>query len=247
MLARIHSCSVLGIDGHAVAVEVDNAPGTFGTQIVGLPDIAVKESKERVASALKNSGFRYPRGWTLVNLAPADVRKEGSALDLPIAVGMIAASGQMAPGVLESYALAGELALDGSLRPVSGALSMALTARDLGLDGIVLPVANADEAGVVPDIDVIAVPTLNEAGRVPQWRAGDAAVQDRLAHGPEEGAGPRAGSDGSEGPGPCEARTYRRGGWWSQYAYGRSARHREDDARLAPAGYPAGHEFRGSA
>ena len=163
MLARVQSGAVLGIDPFPLAVEVDNHPGTNLFFMVGLPDAAVKESKERVGSALKNSGFRYPRGVIVVNLAPADIRKEGSALDLPIAVGMLAASGQLAGDRFTDYAIAGELGLDGSIRSVVGALSLAIGARDEGLRGIVVPAANAPEAGVVQGVDVIPVATLNEA------------------------------------------------------------------------------------
>jgi len=163
MLARVHSCAVIGIDGVPLSVEVDQRPGMFKVDIVGLPDIAVKESRERVNSAIRNAGFRLPRGYVVVNLAPADIHKKGSALDLPIALGMLVASEQVQPTQTGEYAVAGELALDGSLRPVSGALCMTIAARDQGLRGIVLPEANADEAGVVPDFDVIPVARITEA------------------------------------------------------------------------------------
>jgi magnesium chelatase family protein len=116
MLARVHSCALLGIDAYALAVEVDSMPGMQKVLMVGLPDVAVKESEQRVGSAIRNSGFRFPRGHVVINLAPADMRKEGSALDLPIAVGMLAASDQLAGVRLGEYVIAGELALDGSLR-----------------------------------------------------------------------------------------------------------------------------------
>jgi len=163
MLARVHSCAMQGIDGIPVAVEVDNTPGTNKITIVGLPDMAVKESQERVSSAIKNSGFRFPRGNIIINLAPADLRKEGSALDLPIAIGLLAASDQLEGERFTDYALAGELALDGSLRPVSGALCMALSVRDEGLQGILLPTENVESAGVVPGVDVIPVRHLRDA------------------------------------------------------------------------------------
>ena len=164
MLARVLSCSVLGIEAAPLQVEVDSYFGlNKRTIIVGLPDAAVKESAERVNSALKNSGYRPPRGNTVVNLAPADVRKEGSALDLPIALGMLISTDQNPGRLLADYAISGELALDGSVRPVSGALPMALAAREQGLRGIVLPADNAEEAGIVPGIEVIPVRTLTEA------------------------------------------------------------------------------------
>ncbi len=148
MLARVQSAAVLGIDAYTVAIEVDNTGGQQNqTWIVGLPDAAVKESDSRVRSALRNSGFRYPRGYNTINLAPAGMRKEGSALDLPIALGLLAASAQIGGNAFNEYAFVGELALDGSLRPVAGALAMALNARNQGLRGIVLPAMNADEDG----------------------------------------------------------------------------------------------------
>jgi magnesium chelatase family protein len=163
MLARVHSCAVMGIEGFAVTVEADVSPGLNKLEVVGLPDAAVKESRERVRSAVRNSGFRFPRGVIVVNLAPADMRKEGSALDLPIAVGMLAASDQLSGLKIPDYALVGELALDGSIRPVAGALAMTLDARKRGLRGIILPRENADEAGVVGGLEIIPARTLNEA------------------------------------------------------------------------------------
>jgi len=163
MLARIQTCTVLGIDGIPVAVEVDNHPGVNKMTMVGLADQAVKESQERVNSAIKNSGYRFPRGILVVNLAPAHIRKEGSALDLPIAIGLLAASEQINFERLTAYSLAGELALNGELRPIAGALSMTIAAKKQGLRGIVLPTMNAMEAGVVPGIDVIPANNLQDA------------------------------------------------------------------------------------
>jgi len=153
----------LGIDGIPLAVEVDNYPGLNKLLIVGLPDAAVKESQERVSSAIRNSGFRFPRGMTVVNLAPADIRKEGSALDLPIALGLLAASEQMHGDKLGDYTVIGELALNGAIRPVTGVLPMVISARDQKLRGILVPQENVREAGVVPGIDAIGVSTLQEA------------------------------------------------------------------------------------
>ena len=163
MLARIQSSAIFGIEGMPLSVEVDNYHGMEKLTIVGLPDAAVKESQQRVHSAIRNSGFRVPRGVTVVNLAPADRRKEGSALDLPIALGLLGASEQMAGERLGAYALVGELALNGAVRPVTGALPMTISARDQGMRGIVLPRENATEAGIVPDMEVIPVATLQEA------------------------------------------------------------------------------------
>ena len=163
MLARVQSCAILGIDSIPLAIEVDTSPGMQRFVIVGLPDAAIKESSERVTAAVKNSGFRTPRGTTLVNLAPADIRKEGSALDLPIALGILASTDQLRSETLGDYVIVGELALNGAVRPVAGALSMAIGARAKGMRGIVLPVDNAEEAGVVEGVDVISVRTLDEA------------------------------------------------------------------------------------
>jgi magnesium chelatase family protein len=163
MLARVQSCGIFGIHAFVLAIEVDTAPGQSKTTIVGLPDAVVKESEQRVRAALRNSGFRGPRGIVTVNLAPADVRKEGSALDLPIAIGMLAASDQLSGGLLQDYAVIGELALDGSVRPVVGALSMAIALRNAGRRGLLLPRANAEEAGVVQGIDILPVDRLDEA------------------------------------------------------------------------------------
>ena len=174
MLARVHSGAVLGIDPFPLAIEVDNRPGTNKISIVGLPDTAVKESLERIRSALRNSGFRPPRGVVVVNLAPANIRKEGSALDLPIAVGMLVASEQLSGMRFGEYALAGELALDGSIRPVAGALSLALGAREQQLRGILVPACNAVEAGVVQGIEVIPVRMLDEAAA---FMAGDTDIE----------------------------------------------------------------------
>lgn len=163
MLARVQSNAIFGIDGVPLSVEVDNSPGKFQVFMVGLPDTAVKESEQRVISAIKNSGYREPRGKSVVNLAPADIRKEGSALDLPIALGMLAATDQIGGDRFYDYAVVGELALNGAVRPVAGALPMTLAAREQKLQGIIVPDANKAEAGVVPGIDAIPVRTLEEA------------------------------------------------------------------------------------
>ncbi len=163
MLARMQSCAVLGIDAYPVAIEVDARPGLFRYKVVGLPDAAVKESEDRVYSAIRNSGFRFPSGNTVVNLAPADMRKQGSALDVPIALGILAAGNQLNGSRLEEYLSVGELALDGAVRPVTGALAMTIAARDMGLRGIVLPSENKEEAGVVAGVDVIPVNNLHGA------------------------------------------------------------------------------------
>jgi magnesium chelatase family protein len=163
MLAQIFSAAVQGIEAYLVEVEVNSGWGETSLVIVGLPDAAVKESRDRVTTALVNSGFKIPLGRTTINLAPADVRKEGPSFDLPIAVGMIAASEQMESPQFSRYCLVGELALNGHLRPVKGALSIAMLARAAGKSGVILPRENAPEAAVVDGIEVIPVGNLREA------------------------------------------------------------------------------------
>jgi magnesium chelatase family protein len=160
MISRITSAAVLGIDAYLVAVETDIAHGlpTFAT--VGLPHGAVKEGRERVAAAIQNSGFTFPLRRITVNLAPADIRKEGSAFDLPIALGILGAAEQIALDGLEGWAVLGELGLDGEVRPVRGALSMALAAHAAGCRGLILPAANVREAAVVTGLDVRGAATL---------------------------------------------------------------------------------------
>src|SRR5277367_979145 len=147
MLANIGSAALLGIDAYPVETEVDICPGLPTFQTVGLPDAAVKESKDRVKSAITNSQFTFPIQRITVNLAPADVKKEGPSFDLPIAIGILAASGVIPPKTLEGYWMVGELSLDGKLRPIRGALSIALAARDAGVKGLLVPPDNAKEAG----------------------------------------------------------------------------------------------------
>jgi magnesium chelatase family protein len=149
MLARCNSAALVGLEARAVAVEVDIAPGLPGLLMVGLPDAAVQESRERVRAAVRNSGLRMPLTRVIVNLAPADLRKEGPAFDLPIALAVLAASGQLAPQALEQVWCAGELGLDGRLQPVRGALALALAARQAGARALLLPAANQAEAGLV--------------------------------------------------------------------------------------------------
>lgn len=161
MLARVLSGAVLGIEAYLVTVEADVASGLPSFSTVGLPHGAVKEGRERVVAALQNSGHSVPPKRITVNLAPADVKKEGSAFDLPIAVGILAGSGQIEAGRLERTALVGELGLDGGLRPVRGTLSIALAARDAGLRAVVVPAANLAEAAVVDGIEVLGAESLN--------------------------------------------------------------------------------------
>ncbi len=163
MLAKVCSAAVNGIEAYPVEVEVNAGWGETVIVVVGLPDTAVKESKDRVTTALSNSGFKFPMGRTTINLAPADVRKEGPSFDLPIAVGMLAAGEQMQSADLEKFVLTGELALTGAVRPVKGVLPIALRARADGRTGLIVPAENAPEAAVVSGLQVIPVRNLREA------------------------------------------------------------------------------------
>ncbi|MHC5162823.1 MAG: YifB family Mg chelatase-like AAA ATPase [Planctomycetota bacterium] len=164
MLAKLCSVTLEGIEGVLCEVEVDvSHTANPKPTIVGLPDAAVKESVERVRSAVVNSGYRYPDEPYLVNLAPADVKKEGPAFDLPIALGVLAGVGALTAENLNDFVVVGELALDGRIRPVNGVLSMAMTAARKGFKGIVVPLENAAEAAVVQDIEVYAVGSLAQA------------------------------------------------------------------------------------
>ncbi len=163
MLSKVLSASIIGIDAYTVEVEVDIAVrGLPHFSMVGLPDTAVKESRDRVRAALKNIGFFFPLKQITVNLAPADLKKEGSSFDLPIAIGIVAAEGVIASSSAYGYLFTGELSLDGKLKPIRGALSMASRARELGLKGIILPEKNAPEAAVVTDVPVFGLNSLPE-------------------------------------------------------------------------------------
>lgn len=162
MLAHIRSAAVLGVDAYLMDVEVDIASGMPSFATVGLPQGAVKEGRERVNAALQNAGFAFPLRRITVNLAPADIQKSGSSLDLPIALGILVGSGQVDGSRLERFIVLGEVGLEGDLRPVRGALSMALRARSAGCAGIILPVANLAEASVAEGIEVYGAATLME-------------------------------------------------------------------------------------
>lgn len=162
MLSKVYSCALQGVDGKTIEVEVDISHGLPAYNTVGLPEAAVRESRERVRSALKNSGYRFPDDRITVNLAPADIRKEGTGFDLPIAIGILLATGIIREKNLGDYMVMGELSLDGSVRPVKGALSMTAAARDRKFKGVVVPVANAREASVVSDIEIVPVNFLHE-------------------------------------------------------------------------------------
>ena len=160
MLARVHSAAIFGVDAYEVLVEVDITRGSHVFTIVGLPDTAIRESRERTAAAIRNSGFEFPLERVTINLAPADVRKEGPAFDLPIALGLLLASGQIAVDDLDQTVVAGELSLDGAVRPITGALPIALGAKSWGKTNVIVPAGNGPEAAVVNDVEVYGAETL---------------------------------------------------------------------------------------
>ena len=163
MLAKVCSAALNGIEAYPVEVEVNAGYGDTLVVIVGLPDAAVKESRDRVSTALTNSGFKFPMGRTTINLAPADVKKEGPSFDLPIAVGMLAASEQLETDQLDNFIVVGELALTGAVRPCKGVLPVALRAKAEGKIGVLVPAENAAEAAVVEGLQVIPIQNLREA------------------------------------------------------------------------------------
>jgi len=161
MLAKTFGSAIIGIDAITITIEVDYSKG-INFYLVGLPDSAVKESQQRIQAALTNIGQKYPKMKIVVNMAPADIRKEGSAYDLPIALGILAASNQIPIEQLEDYIIMGELSLDGSLNPIRGALPMAIAAKEQGFKGFILPKINANEAAIVSDLKVLGANDLNE-------------------------------------------------------------------------------------
>ncbi len=163
MISLIGTCAIAGIDAYPITVEVDIASGLPGFTMVGLPDSAVKEARERVFAALKNSGFVVPSKRITVNLAPGGIKKEGTAFDLPLAIGILLASGQMESRPLEGFLFLGELSLDGAIRPVRGVLSAAIYAKSRGLAGLVVPSGNRDEGSLVEGIGLFAAGNLLEA------------------------------------------------------------------------------------
>ena len=162
MLAKIYSAAVYGVEAYEIEIEVNGAHGDPAIVIVGLPDTAVKESRDRVTTAISNSGYHWPRGRTTINLAPADIKKEGPSFDLPIALGMIAVTEELDSSPFENFSFVGELALDGAVRPVKGVLPVALEARRRGKRALFVPEANALEAAMVDKIDIYAVQNLRQ-------------------------------------------------------------------------------------
>src|SRR5215213_4176816 len=165
MLARVRSAAVFGVDASPVTIEVDIAFGLPGLTIVGLPDTSVRESRDRIRSAIRNSGFEFPVHRITVNLAPADVRKAGASFDLPIAVGVLAASGVIARRDVDDVLVLGELSLDGGILAARGVLPIAAAARRRQFKGLLLPVSNSREAAVVAGLDFYPVGSLCDAVR----------------------------------------------------------------------------------
>jgi magnesium chelatase family protein len=163
MLAKLRSFTLLGIDALPVEVEVDVAPGQPKIVLVGLPELAVRESVHRIERALANLGYARPTGRVIISLAPADLRKEGGAFDLPIALGILVATRQLTPEQIAAFGTVGELGLDGTIRPIRGALSIAMAARELGVKRLIVPRENAREAAVVTEVEVFGITSLSEA------------------------------------------------------------------------------------
>ena len=161
MLAKVYGGAVFGIDSTTITVEVNIDRG-IGYHLVGLPDNAIKESNYRIAAALRNNGYKIPGKKITINMAPADLRKEGSAYDLTLAIGILAASGQLELAGLENYVIMGEISLDGSLHPIKGALPIAIKAQEEGFENFILPMANVEEAAIVDKIKVLGAATLME-------------------------------------------------------------------------------------
>jgi magnesium chelatase family protein len=237
MLAAVATFALEGVRSHEVTVEVDVRPGLSIFTLVGLPDRAVRESRERVRAALLNSGLDFPHMRLTVNLAPAHVRKAGPSFDLAIAVGVLAASDQVPAEALEDCAVCGELSLSGELRPVRGALAAALGARRAGYDRLLVPEANAPEAALVEGVEVYGIPTLARLAEL---------LHDRWAPGGRQTC--RAGHGGN-GPGPGSRRRSWTGGRQAgardrrrrrtQRPDDRASRGRQDHARTQGARHPA--------
>ncbi len=162
MLSKVSSCTVEGIDGFVVEVEVDISNGLPTFNMVGLPEVAVRESKDRVRAAIKNCGYSFPMERLIVNLAPADIKKEGTGFDLPVAVAILIATKLIPEGAVKEYLISGELSLDGRIKPVKAVLPYAICAKQKGYKGIIIPKENAKEAAMVGQIDVLAVENLSQ-------------------------------------------------------------------------------------
>jgi magnesium chelatase family protein len=163
MFSRVSTCGLLGLDGYPIQVETDISNGLPAFDIVGLADTSVREARERVRAAIKNSGFDFPVKRITVNLAPADTRKEGTGFDLPLALSILVSAGMIPQMALEGIMAVGELALDGEVRPVSGMLCKAIAIKEMGYTRVMVPQQNADEVAVVKDLEILPVKTLKDA------------------------------------------------------------------------------------
>ena len=161
MLVKVYGAAILGIEPLLITIEVNSTPGCM-FYLVGLPDSAVKESHQRILSALQVSGYKMPVTNLVINMAPADIRKEGAAYDLPLAIGILASKGMLQPDRLSRFMLMGELSLDGTLHPIKGALPMAIKAREMGFEGLIVPDSNAREAAVVNKLKVYGAQSLKQ-------------------------------------------------------------------------------------
>lgn len=161
MLVKVYGAALQGVDATLITIEVNCSKG-IKFMLVGLPDASVKESHERIISALQTNGYKFPRQQIVINMSPADIKKEGSSYDLPLAIGVMAASETLSPQKLDQYMLMGELSLDGSILPIKGALSIAIKARELGFKGLIVPQKNAREAAVVNNLEVYGVNNISE-------------------------------------------------------------------------------------
>ena len=242
MLSLSFCAGMLGIEGYVVRVEADSSPGTPAFTIIGLPDRALGEASGRVRAAIFNSGFAYPAGRLLVNLSPADVRKGGPAFDLAIALALLAIDEQIDRLALQNVIALGELALDGTLRPVSGILPMVIGARNAGFTKLIVPARNADEAALVDGIELYAVDSLQNAvavilGNGGPWRRRTQAAGARsLRH-----AGPRR-PGGCSRPTRGKTRTRDCRGRRTQSALRWSAGLRKNDARATAAVDSSAHD-----
>ena len=182
MLVKSYAAAVQGISATIVTIEVNCTKG-IQFFLVGLPDVAVRESHERIISALQVSGYKFPRNRIVINMAPADIRKEGSAYDLPLAVGILAAAEELDASRLDQFILMGELSLDGSLQPVKGVLPIAIKAREEDFKGFILPKQNAREAAVVNNLEVYGASTIKE---VIEFMSGKRELQPTVVNTREE-------------------------------------------------------------
>jgi magnesium chelatase family protein len=233
MLVKTYGSAVYGVDAHIITVETNIAGQGVNFFMVGLPDNAVKESQMRIHAALKNIGYNVPGKTITINMAPADLRKEGSAYDLTIAVGILAASEQMKSRNVSDYIIMGELSLDGGLQPMRGVLPIAIKAREAGFKGFILPKKNAREAAIVDDLDVYGVENIQE---VIHFFDGKLELEKTIVNTREEFYRQLNSSD-LERAGEHKARHGNCGSRWAQSSAHWAARGRKDHACQAPSNH----------